>query len=187
MAEKKHVCLSKFDPLSFDKGASFFKIVLWYFVSSLFIRPSFIPFMRFKLFLLRLFGARIGKGTLLKPCVIIKSPWYLTVGNDCWIGEKVWIDNIDKVCIGDNVCISQGALLLTGNHNYRSLKFDYKNASIILEDGVWIGAKAVVCPGVKAYSHSILTVGSVATKNLEAYGIYQGNPAVKIRDREIIF
>ena len=86
---------------------------------------------------------------------------------------------------GAKICISQGALLLTGNHNYTVSTFDYRNAPIVIEDGAWIGAKAVVCPGVMVRSHAILTVGSVATKEMNAYGIYQGNPAKMIRKRII--
>lgn len=71
------------------------------------------------------------------------------------------------------------------NHDYTLSTFDYRNAPIIIEDGAWIGAKTVVCPGIKVKSHAILTVGSTATKNMEAYGIYQGNPALKIRTRNI--
>jgi len=74
-------------------------------------------------------------------------------------------------------------MLLTGNHDYTISSFDYRNAPIILEDGVWIGAKSVVCSGVRCKSHSILTAGSVATKDMEEYTIYQGNPAKEIRKR----
>jgi putative colanic acid biosynthesis acetyltransferase WcaF len=90
-----------------------------------------------------------------------------------------------KVRIGSNVCVSQGAVLLTGSHNYKKPTFDLITGSIVLEDGVWIGAQAIVSPGVTAASHSVLTAASVATKDMEAYSIYQGNPAVKIRERVI--
>jgi putative colanic acid biosynthesis acetyltransferase WcaF len=103
-----------------------------------------------------------------------------------WIGENVWIDNLGKVTIGNNVCISQGALLLCGNHNYKKSTFDLIVGEIHLEEGVWVGAKSVVCPGVTLKSHAILTVGSVATTSLESYTINQGNPAVKIRERKLI-
>lgn len=135
--------------------------------------------------LLKLFGAKVGSGVVIKPGVNIKYPWKLIIGDFSWIGEDVWIDNIEQVIIGSNVCISQGAMLLTGNHNYKSVSFDLVIGSITLEEGVWIGAQAVVCPGVSCGSHSILTVGSVAPKNLEPYSIYQGNPAIKIRNRII--
>lgn len=179
------VRLADFNSSNYDKGAIFFKQALWYCVNSLLVRPSFIPFVGFKLFLLRLFGAKIGKRICLKPCVLVKSPWNLTVGDDCWIGEKVWIDNLDKVHIGSNVCISQGALLLTGNHDYKKTSMPYRNVPIQVEDGAWIGARTVVGPGVVVRTHAILTVGSVATKELEAYGIYQGNPAIKVRTRKM--
>jgi putative colanic acid biosynthesis acetyltransferase WcaF len=97
----------------------------------------------------------------------------------------VWIDNLTSVTIGDHVCLSQGALLLTGNHNYKKNTFDLITGPITLEDGVWIGAKSVVCPGVRCSSHSVLAVGSVAAKDLKPYFIYQGNPAAPVRERII--
>ena len=179
------VNLETFSKYNFNKGANKLKIVIWYFVNALFVRASWNPFMGIKVFFLKLFGAKIGKGLVIKNNVNIKFPWKLTLGNDVWLGENAWIDNLDEVIIGNNVCISQGALLLTGNHDYTLSTFDYRNAPIIIEDGAWIGAKTVVCPGIKVKSHAILTVGSTATKNMEAYGIYQGNPALKIRTRNI--
>ena len=76
-------------------------------------------------------------------------------------------------------------MLLTGNHNYKKSSFDLMTEPIVLEEGAWIGAQSVVCPGVYAETHAILSVGSVATKRMEAYSIYQGNPAIKIRNREM--
>ena len=179
------VNLETFSTYNFNKGANKLKIVIWYFINALFVRASWNPFMGIKIFFLKIFGAKIGKGLVIKNNVNIKFPWKLTLGNNVWLGENAWIDNLDEVIIGNNVCISQGALLLTGNHDYTLSTFDYRNASIIIEDGAWIGAKTVVCPGIKIKSHAILTVGSTATKNMEAYGIYQGNPALKIRTRNI--
>jgi putative colanic acid biosynthesis acetyltransferase WcaF len=175
--------LSTFRNTNFVKGGSKIKWFFWMIVSSIIFKPSWIPFMRIKSWILRKFGAKIGVGFVIKPSVYIKFPWKLEIGNDVWIGENAWIDNLDQVTIGNNVCISQGALLLTGNHDYTLTSFDYRNAPIIIEDGVWIGAKSVVCPGVICKSHSILAVGSVATKNLESYTICQGNPAKEVRKR----
>ncbi|RYF85867.1 MAG: colanic acid biosynthesis acetyltransferase WcaF, partial [Chitinophagaceae bacterium] len=87
------------------------KRACWYMVSLLFFKPSFLPFYGFKVFLLRLFGARVGKGVVIKPGVQVKYPWLLRVGNHCWLGEKVWIDNLAQVTISDHVCLSQGAFL----------------------------------------------------------------------------
>ena len=110
----------------------------------------------------------------------------MKLGNNVWIGENVWIDNLDMVTIGNNVCISQGAMLICGNHNYRKSTFDLMTNPIILEEGVWIGAKAIVTGGVTAYSHSVLTVNSVISKNMDAYAIYIGNPAIKTKMRSIL-
>lgn len=181
-----NVNLSSFDGSDFYKGAGKMKIMLWYIVNALLVRASWNPFMGVKIWLLCVFGAKIGKGLIIKNNVIIKSPWNLVVGDNCWIGENVWIDNLDKVVIGNNVCISQGAMLLTGNHDYTVYNMPYRNSPIIIEDGAWIGAQGIVCPGIVMHENSILTVGSVATKELEASCIYQGNPAVKIRVRYIV-
>lgn len=175
--------LLTFDSTTFSKGAGRGKQILWYYINAVFIKASLIPVMSFKTFLLRSFGAKIGEGFVIKPSVNIKFPWKLSIGDHVWIGENVWIDNLDFVKIENNVCISQGAMLLTGNHDYTMISFDYKNAPITLEEGVWIGAKAIVCPGVMCKSHSILSVGSVATNDLEEFTIYQGIPAKEVRKR----
>jgi putative colanic acid biosynthesis acetyltransferase WcaF len=176
--------LASFNNKWYDPGASVIKRALWYWISSAFVCSRF-PFSGFRIFLLRLFGANIGRGVVIKPSVNIKSPWLLEIGDHSWIGEKVWIDNLVKVRIGANCCLSQGAMLLTGNHSYSKKTFDLITGEINLAEGVWIGAKSTVCPGVNCESHSVLTVGSVASASLEAYGIYRGNPAVKVRDRVI--
>jgi putative colanic acid biosynthesis acetyltransferase WcaF len=127
----------------------------------------------------------VGKNVTIKPKVNIKYPWHLMLGNNVWIGENAWIDNLTKVVIKDNACVSQGAMLLTGNHHYKRSTFDLITGKITIGEGAWVGAQAVVCPGIIIHEHAVLTVGSVATKNLEAYSVNQGNPAVKIKDRVI--
>ena len=168
------------------KPGSRFKRGLWYLINCCFIRGSWNTSSNIKIFWLRVFGATLGKGIVIKPGVHIKYPWKLKVGNHCWIGEGVWIDNLDQVTMEDNVCISQGAYLLCGNHNYKSSSFDLMTAPIYLQQGSWIGAKAVVGPGVTSGSHAVLSLGAVATKDLEAYTVYGGNPAIAIHKREIL-
>lgn len=176
--------LSQFDNSWYSPGRSVFVRAIWYFTNGIFFKSAF-PFYGTKRFLLRLFGAKVGKGLVIKPHVSIKYPWKLQLGNYVWIGEAVWIDNLANVQLGNNVCLSQGALLLCGNHNYKKSGFDLVVREIVIEDGAWIGAKAIVCPGVKMGTHSMLTVGSVATTTAEPYWIYQGNPAQKLKLREI--
>jgi len=181
----KQTDLSVYNNFPYKPGGNFFKRVLWYYINALIFKSNLFPFYYLKNILLRLFGAKIGKEVEIKPCVNIKYPWWLTIGNGVWIGENVWIDCLVPVTIGNNVCISQGAVILTGSHNYKKPSFDLITQSVVLEDGVWIGACAIVNAGVIACSHAVLTSGSVATKNMDAHAIYQGNPAVKIRSRII--
>lgn len=166
-------------------GAGKMKQALWYFVNVLFFINPLNPFSGLKCWLLKCFGADLGKSIVIKPGVNIKYPWKLTIGDHCWIGEKVWIDNLARVTLGNHVCLSQGAMLLTGNHDYRKTSFDLIVKEIVIEDGAWIGAKSIVAPGVTAFSHSVLMAGSVATNNLEADTIYAGNPLVAKRKRVI--
>ena len=180
----KKVKLNSYDNSWYKPGNSI-KRLLWYFVNELVLKSTLIPFSFPRKFVLKIFGAKIGKGVIIKPGVNIKYPWLLKIGNYVWIGEYVWIDNLAKVILEDNVCISQGAMLLCGNHNYKKTTFDLMVNEIILEEGVWIGAKSVVCPGVTCKTHAILSVGSIANIDLEPYTIYQGNPAKKIRNRVI--
>ena len=178
------VKLNQYNNDSYTPGSTF-KKTLWYFTNMLFFK-TLLPFpSSFKVRLLKYFGAKIGQGVVIKPDVNVKYPWFLEIGDDCWVGEGVWIDNLAQVTIDSNVVLSQSAYLLTGSHDYTKENFDLMLGEIVLEEGVWIGAKATVCPGVTCKSHSVLAVGSVATKDLEAYAIYQGNPAEMKRERLI--
>jgi putative colanic acid biosynthesis acetyltransferase WcaF len=182
---KMSVDLSSFNNSWYDPGRTFIIRMIWYFVNILFFINPLFPFSGIKSALLKCFGAKIGKSVLIKPHVNIKYPWLFEIGDHSWIGENVWIDNLDRVIIGKNCCISQGAMLLCGNHDYKKRRFNLIIGNIILEDGVWIGAQSIVCPGVTCRSHAVLAVNSVATSDLSAYTIYQGNPAKEIRKRII--
>ncbi len=175
--------LSLYDNSWYSPGAGVAKRTLWYLVNAVVFECPLCISSRVKRALLRWFGARVGKGLVIKPCVNIKYPWRLSVGDNVWIGENVWIDNLGQVSIGSNVCISQGAMLLCGNHNYKKESFDLMVGDITLEDGAWVGARSVVCPGVTLHTHSVLSVGSVACHDLEAFSVYQGTPARKVRER----
>lgn len=177
--------LSKYNNSWYNPGAGKLKIVLWYFCNVLFIKNGWNPSSGLKAAVLRAFGAKIGRGVMIKPCVNVKYPWNLEVGDYAWIGENVWIDNLVKVHIGKQAVISQGALLLCGNHNYKKPTFDLMVKEIDIQEGAWIGANCTVCQGVTAKPYSMLAVGSVASHDMEAYGIYRGNPAVKVKERVI--
>ena len=169
----------------YTPGAGIAKRALWYCVNALFFMSPFFPFYGLKRTLLRAFGARIGSGVVIKPRVNIKHPWRLCVGDHSWVGEGAWIDNLAEVSIGANACVSQGAYLMTGNHDYSKIGFDLITGSVWIEDGAWVGAGAIVCPGVVMARNSVLAAGSVLTADTKKNGIYAGNPASLKRVRQI--
>jgi putative colanic acid biosynthesis acetyltransferase WcaF len=177
------VDLSRFDNSWYKPGAHW-KIVLWYVVNIVFIQSRH-PFSGLRVFWLKIFGAAISGRVVIRPGVRVKYPWKLSISGPAWIGEDVWIDNLDSVSIAANCCISQGAMLLCGNHDYKSPRFDLLTGPIVLEEGVWIGAKSVVCANCICRSHSMLSVGSIASGEMVAYTLYKGNPALPLRKREI--
>jgi putative colanic acid biosynthesis acetyltransferase WcaF len=180
---KFEVNLAAFDNAGYSPGAGPLKRLLWYVTNAVLFDSWLLPVYSVKSAILRWFGARVGQGLVIKPRVNIKYPWRLRVGDHVWIGEGAWIDNLGDVEIGDNACLSQGALLLTGNHDYRDPRFRLIVQGITLERGVWVGARSTVCPGVRMATNSILVVGSTLRSDTDAGGIYSGNPAVLIRQR----
>lgn len=182
---EKKVRLASYNNNWYKTGRGPIIRLLWYVVNAVVLNSYLFPISGLKVFFLRLFGAKIGKEVVIKPKVNIKYPWKLSIGDYCWIGEKVWIDNLAEVKIAANCCLSQGAILLCGNHNYKKSTFDLIVLPITLEEGAWVGSQSVVSPGVTLKSHAVLSVLSVANKDMEAYTIYQGNPALPVKKREI--
>lgn len=174
--------LDLFDNTVFSRAKPVWVEALWLIVQCLFIRSQ-LPGSAHRRILLRLFGARIGKGVTIKPGVRVKFPWRLTVGDHSWIGEDAWIDNLADVTIGAHCCISQAAYLCTGNHDWKAASFNLRTAPIRICDGAWIAARSVVAPGVTVGEGSVLAIGSVATRNLHDWSINAGNPAKQIGPR----
>jgi len=178
------VRLKDFDPaVGYDRGVGKLKEISWYLIKMIFFLSAF-PFPnKIKLFWLRLYGAKTGTGINIKPRVNIHMPWNLEIGNDVWIGEEAFILNFKYTRIGSNVCISQRAFLCGGNHDFRVPSMPFRNGSIILEDGSWVGAGVFVGPGVTIGTDSVVTAGSCVTSSIGPNGIYRGNPAAYIGQR----
>lgn len=181
----EQVNLSGYRPSGFDRGAGIFKESLWLLVSLLLFRLCPFSLSAVKRVILRGFGARIGRGVVIKPQVKITFPWKLEVGDHVWLGEECWVLNLDRVVVGSHVCISQRAFLCTGSHDYKSATFDLIVKPIVVENGAWIGAGCWVGPGVTVGAHAVLAAGSVATRNLDPSGVYRGNPAEFVRSRVV--
>lgn len=179
------VQLDRYSVGSYTPGAPYWKQLLWYFVGSPLVESEWLPASAIKVWLLRQFGAQIGRGVRIKPGVRVKFPWRLTVGDFVWIGESVWLDNVAPITIHSHVCLSQGVYLCTGNHDWSQPHFDLKPGAIAIETGSWIAAKAIVGPGVTVGQGAVLTLGSVAVRSLEPMTIHTGNPAQPVKPRAI--
>lgn len=179
------VQLSQYQITNYTPGAPFWKQLLWFFLGEPFVRSRWIPISGLKVWMLRSFGAAIGKGVRIKPGVRIKFPWRLTIGNHCWIGEDAWFDNLAPIVLGNNVCVSQAVYFCTGNHDWTAPLFDLKVAPITVESGSWLAARSTIAPGVRIGEGAVLSLGSVAVRSLDSWTIYAGNPAIAIKPRVI--
>lgn len=174
--------LNRFSSAGFDRGAPRVVESLWLAANGLLL-SSWLPGSGWRVLLLRAFGAKLGHRVVIKPYVQVKFPWRLSVGDHCWVGEHVWIDNLVHVNIGNHVCISQGAYLCTGSHDWSSENFDLIVKPITVASQVWIGAKSMVAPGCQISEGAVLALGSVATGCLEPWMVHSGSPARPIKPR----
>lgn len=182
--EVRPLCdLSAFRNPEYDPGRGPLMRTLWYYCSLLLFESGWFPVSGVKSRILRLFGAKVGRGVNFKPHVRIKYPWRLTIGDHCWIGQGVWIDNIEDVTIDDHVCVSQLAYFCTGNHDHRTPAFDLLAKPIVVETGAWIGARATILGGVTVHANAIAAAGAVVVKSVPAATIVGGNPAREISNR----
>ena len=179
------VNLRSYDNAWYDPGQSTLVRSIWLLLGQPLLRSPWFAASAWRVALLRLFGARIGERVVVRQHVIVKYPWHLVIGSDCWIGEQVWIDNLTAVTIGDSVCLSQGAYLCTGNHDWTDTGFGLRVASIAIASGAWVGARAMLLPGVELGEGAIATAGSVVSATVPAWQIVSGNPATFLKMRVI--
>lgn len=158
-------------------------VLLWIVVERLLVTNSLQLSSRLRITALRTFGARVGRGVVVRPRLRVKFPWLLTIGDDCWIGEGVWFHNQDRVTVGDNCVVSQESFITTGSHEMvRTM--DLVTAPVALESGCWVTSRCVVLSGVTVGRNSVLLPGSVAAKDVPADLVCGGVPAKPIKKRD---
>ena len=169
--------LSRFDNSSFDRGACRVKEAAWILCKALcFLVPLPLP-SAFRVFCLRLFGAKIGAGMVIRSGVNITFPWRFAAGDHVWIGEGVLILSLAEVTLGSDVCLSQRSFLCTGSHDRRKESFDLIARPIVIGDQVWVAAQAFVGPGVTVGRGATLAAGTVVTRSVPEKALVRGNPA----------
>jgi len=137
---------------------------------------------RLRVFALRCFGASIGARVIFRPRTRVRFPWKLSVGDDCWIGEGVWIHNQDQVTIGRDVVLSQETLITTGSHAHRR-DMALITRPVTIEDGVWVTARCVVLGGAHIRTSALVAPLSVVSGVVGAGVVVRGNPAVQVDER----
>jgi putative colanic acid biosynthesis acetyltransferase WcaF len=165
------------------RGRPAWFVQLWWLVDSTLFRCSPQYFYGWRAFLLKLFGARLGKGVLLRPTVRVTYPWKVTLGDFSWIGDDAVLYSLGEIDIGKNVVISQQCYVCAAQHDISQSTFDMTDKKIIIEDEVWCAARVFVAPGVRIGRGTVVGACSSVFKDLPPGMICHGNPAIPVGPR----
>jgi len=166
------------------RGRNGIVVQLWWLVQSILFHPSPQVLYGWRRFLLRLFGAKIGRHVIIRPSVTITYPWKVIIGDYSWIGDNVALYSLGEIKIGANSVISQQSYLCAGTHDYQSLAFDIYSPPITIEDEVWIATDVFIAPGVTVGKGAVVGARSSVFKTIEGGWVYAGNPLLKIKPRK---
>ncbi len=158
--------------------------LLWGLVYALLYRTSPRPFHAWRALLLRLFGARLGPKCHFYPKGKIWAPWNLVCEDRVSLADDAELYNPSPIFLGSHAIVSQGAYVCGATHLYNSPEFTLVSAPMRLEAYCWVCARAIVSPGVHLGVGAVLGLGSIATRDLEPFGVYAGVPAKKVKERE---
>lgn len=174
-----------YNPIQSSQISKRFKLlnVLWSIVNASIYRYSPFFFRKFRIFLVRIFGAKVDWSCSLNRLSIIDFPWNLYMGKNSSIGENSWIYCLNRVEIEDFVCIGKDSYILTGSHDINSLNFDLVTKPVSVKKGVWISTGVYILPGIIVEEFSVIGAGSVLTKSTVPFGVYGGNPAKFLNTR----
>ena len=162
--------LARFSGRGYDRGRSPGWQVAWLLVSGLVLTHWWCP-AALRVTTIRLFGGEVGRNVLVRHRVRIHWPWKLVIGDDSWIGEGTWILNLEPVTIGSDVCISQDVVLCSGSHDRRSPSFEFDNAPVVIEDGVWVALRATILRGCVIGHDSVIGAGALVTTSVAPHSL----------------
>jgi putative colanic acid biosynthesis acetyltransferase WcaF len=165
------------------RGRPAWFVQLWWIVQATLFRCSPQVLYGWRRSLLRLFGAKIGSGVIIRPTAEITYPWKLTIGDNSWIGDHVTLYTLGEIRIGDNACISQHCYLAAAFHDYRKPTFDMIGSWIAIESEVWLATRVFVAPGVTVGRGAVVGACSVVLKDVPPMMVCAGNPAIPLRPR----
>jgi putative colanic acid biosynthesis acetyltransferase WcaF len=167
------------------RGRSAFIVQLWWLVQSTLFAwsPQFMYGLR--RFLLRLFGAKIGKNVLIRPSVRVTYPWKLSIGNYSWIGDDVELYTLGEILIESNVVVSQRSYLCTGSHDIASPAFEIYAKTILIKEQAWVASDVFIAPGVTIGRGAVVGARSTVLHDMPEGMICYGNPARPVKPREM--
>lgn len=146
----------------------------------------FVPSNSFRIFVLRLYGARIGRNCAVHHGLQVRAPRKLQLGNDCFIAENVVLDARGGLTIGAHVSVNSNAQIWTAQHDWRSPSFAYVSAPVTIGDRAWISARATILPGLDIGEGGVVAAGAVVSKGVDAWTLVGGVPAKKLAARPIV-
>jgi len=167
------------------RGRSVVIVQLWWVVQASFFSWSPQFAYRWRNFLLRCFGAKIGKGVIIRSTVKITYPWKLSIGDYAWVGDNVELYTLGNITIGANAVVSQKSYLCTGSHDYHSDTFDIYAQPIVIKEKVWIATDVFVAPGVTIGKGAVIAARSSVYKNMPEGVVCFGNPARPVKERKL--
>ena len=169
-------------PENFRGRAAWF-VQLWWLVQATAFRwsPQFL--YSWRRWLLRLFGAEVGEGVLIRPSVEVTYPWKVSIGNHSWIGDDVTLYSLGPIHIGNDAVISQKSYICTGSHDFRSPSFEIFAEPVVIESKVWIASDVFVAPGARIGEGTVVSARSSVFGDLPPNMICRGNPAVPVKKR----
>lgn len=159
--------------------------LLWGIIYVMLFKYSPRPFHFWRSFLLRLFGAKVGRGVHVYPGVKIWAPWNIEFGDECGVGGGATLYSQGKIILGKRSIVSQGAYLCTGSHDYTKSGHPLITAAIVIGDFAWIAAEAFVHPGVEIGEGVVVGARSVVVKSLPEWMVCAGNPCKPLKKRII--
>lgn len=157
-------------------------VYLWGIVEWLLVTNALQVSSRVRVAALRAFGAKIGSGVIYRPRTRVKFPWKLEIGDDCWIGEGVWIHNQDQVTIGHDVVISQETFITTGSHHFAA-DMALTTSPVRVESGAWIASRCIVLAGATIGRSALVSAGTTVRKDAPAGQVIVGSPARGVHSR----
>ena len=184
-AHKPLVDLSKYDQSSFDRGRPSWFILIWWLVQAIAFPLSLHNFNFFRCWLLRLFGANIGKKVVIRPTARFTYPWKVAIGDYSWIGDNVVFYSIDRIQIGSHCVISQKSYLCTASHDFQDEAFSLITAPVRIGNGAWVATDCFIAPGITIGDNTVIGARSNVFRDIPSQQVAWGSPCIPRYIREM--